>query len=132
MKELLGAILKFTGFFSGARRYYITLGIMTVLVGCSVGLIAGRYKSRANVKEILITNLDDYKAYEALDREQAGYLAQSQQLQIMFNVAKEKKAAIQARIGAPKDFVEKREDDKNPQSPVIAFVEPLSTTAPKQ
>lgn len=94
--------------------------ILTVWLGAS---LLGRYKSRANAKEVLITNLDDYKAYELLDREQFGYLSESQRLQALYNAAKDKKAAIQARLGAPKEFVEKREDDKNPNSPVVAFVE---------
>lgn len=114
------------------------VSILVILFVWAVAVTLGRFNSKADPREVSITNLSDYKAYEALDREQAGYLAQSQQLQIMFNNAKEKKAAIQARIGAPKDFVEKREDDSrdahgnwlHPDSPVVAFVAP-AVTVPK-
>lgn len=103
--------------------------LITVLVG---GLAIGHYRSRANTKEIALTDLADYQAYEKLDRQQGDLKAQLAQLNLMNNVLADRKAEIRKRLNVPENFKEKREDPKNDNSPVVAFVDPATLPAEKQ
>lgn len=90
--------------------------IAIIIAAVCVVFVATRYRSRAETKQISITSIEDFKAYEKLDREQT-------MLQIQFNLKQNEKMAIRQRLNVPQDFIEKREDANNPQSPVIGFVE---------
>lgn len=103
-----------------------------IVLGLGIGYIsARRFTAKADPKIILIKNLDDYKAYEALDRDQALLLSESGKLKQQYDQDAVRKLEIRKQLGVPDDYVEKRDDDKNIGSPVIGFVAPPATPGAK-
>lgn len=102
----------------------VLITLMLLIVSFLVGAaMLGKHNTRASSKEFTLSTIEDFKAYEAIDRDQQTLKAELDKLNLVNNIDQGKKAEIRKRLGVPDNFVEKREDDKNPQSPVVGFVE---------
>jgi hypothetical protein len=108
----------------------VLLLVVTLPVVSGLATAAGYYGAKAMAGKpaaatsIMLATLDDYKQYEALDRQQGLMASQAAQLKAQYDAVAAQKLMIRKRLGVPESFVEKRENDKDGQSPVVGFVAP--------
>lgn len=101
----------------------ILISVVFVLLVWTASYLFGRFKVKADARPIMFSSIDDYKAYESADRDQALLKAQVEKLNIQYNIDEGKKKEIRKRLGVPDNFIEQREASDDPQSPVKGFIE---------